>query len=355
EEERHQTLVEFNDTAVAYPQGETVIDLFAQSARSEIPAIVDGEDVLSYNAVDQAADRLALYLIDRGVSRGDVVAVCLERSAELIVSLLAILKAGAAYLPLSPDDPPDRLGFMLTDADSRRILTTAAQVDRLSVAGSKDHCDLIVLDDPVVQEDLGARCPEADATKMLLVTRPRPRDVAYVLYTSGSTGRPKGVVVRHESLMNRLRWMQQHHSIGAGDAILQKTPTTFDVSVWELLWWAVTGARVVMLEPGAHKDPAAVAEAICRYDVTVVHFVPSMLEAFVQHWADHPEALRNSRLEQVYASGEALPAPLVRRFHTLARSAGRMLLLTNLYGPTEATIDVTYYDTTGDEDNIPIG
>ena len=184
-----------------------------------------------------------------------------------------------------------------------------------------------------------------------------PDDLAYVIYTSGSTGRPKGVMVEHRSVVNRLRWMQRRYPLGADDVILQKTPVTFDVSVWELMWWAMAGASVALLEPGGERDPRKIIAAVERHRVTVMHFVPSMLGPFLDQLEDQPDSMhRLTSLHTVFCSGEALTPALVERFNRVFGAIG-VPRLVNLYGPTEATVDVSYFDcpSAGPVDAVPIG
>lgn len=346
--ERDRLVRGFNETAVAYPGDALVVDLFGDQAarRPDAIAVVDGERSLRYGELDAASNRLARHLIGLGVGPERVVGVCLERSAELIVTLLAIWKAGGAYLPLDPSYPEDRLAFMLADAGAVAVVATCRSAARLPGADSGGRPVRVLVDAPDTQPVIVAQsaAPLSDADRLAPLT---PDSLAYILYTSGSTGRPKGVAVGHRAIMNRLHWMQADGGFGEDDVILQKTPATFDVSVWEFFGWAMCGARVVMLPPGAHRDPEAVARAIHAHDVTSVHFVPSMFEAFLPHL----ENLRRSSLQQIYTSGEALPAHQVQAFD----AALKPVRLVNLYGPTEAAVEVTSYETRGDEASVPIG
>jgi amino acid adenylation domain-containing protein len=190
------------------------------------------------------------------------------------------------------------------------------------------------------------------------VVRNTPRDLAYVIFTSGSTGKPKGVMVEHRSLINRLHWMQHAYPIGESDVILQKTPFSFDVSVWELFWWALQGASLCMLVPGGERNPIAIVDAVRKHQVSVMHFVPSMLNVFLEYLdAKGADAVRRlASVRRVFASGEALTPSHVRKFNDLlgSKTGAR---LTNLYGPTEATVDVSYFDCPphNDIDTVPIG
>ncbi|WP_191062638.1 amino acid adenylation domain-containing protein, partial [Geminicoccus harenae] len=256
--------------------------------------------------------------------------VALPRSLELIVALTAILRAGGAYLPLDLAQPKERLRRMLATAAPSLVLTFSDQHDRLP-----DGWPLLDLD------------RAEDGGEGATVRPPAPGDAAYVIFTSGSTGEPKGVVNEHAGIVNRLCWMQAHYRISPGDRILQKTPVTFDVSVWELFLPLISGAELVIAPPEAHKDPAWLVRIIKEQGVTTLHFVPSMLAAFLEE-----PACRGLRLRQVFCSGEELPAALRDRFH--ARMGAE---LHNLYGPTEAAVDVSYWPA-GPEDRsspVPIG
>ncbi|MBF8188608.1 amino acid adenylation domain-containing protein [Nonomuraea sp. K274] len=285
------------------------------AATPDAPALRFGDVTLTYAELDRAASNLAVRLRERGAGPERIVAVALERSAELVVALVAVLKTGAAYLPVDPDYPAERATFMLADAEPVTTLRTLT----LDLAGQAG---------PGVRVD--------------------PRNPAYVIYTSGSTGRPKGVVVSHEAIVNRIRWMQAEYGLTAEDRVLQKTPSSFDVSVWEFFWPLVTGATLVVAEPGGHRDAAYLAALIQRERVTTVHFVPSMLRAFL---AD-PDATGCTGLRTVICSGEALPAGLAAGFHASLPGTG----LHNLYGPTEAAVDVTFWPCRpGVEGPVPIG
>ncbi len=307
----------------------TVPDLFAaQVARTpDHPALVFEDDELTYAELDAVSGRLARVLAARGAGPERVVALALPRSTHLVVAILAVLKTGAAYLPLDPGYPPGRIAFMLEDADPALVLAVADT----AVPGA------VLLDDPATL----AEVPDAPLEVVL-----RPENPAYVIYTSGSTGRPKGVVVPHAGIVNRLLWMQAEYGLTADDRVLQKTPSSFDVSVWEFLWPLLTGATEVLARPDGHKDPAYLARLIRDRAITTVHFVPSMLQVFLQE----PAAGECASLRRVLCSGEALPPDAVAQF-------GRVLdaELHNLYGPTEASVDVTSWRTSTEDSSVPIG
>nr|WP_231134579.1 non-ribosomal peptide synthetase [Motilibacter deserti] len=319
-DERDLVVRGWNDTARPVP-ATTLPELFAaQAARTPtaLALVPDGGRALTYVELDERASRLATVLRAHGAGPGRVVAVALDRSVDLVVSLYAAHKAGAAYLPLDPDHPADRLAFMLEDAAPVCVVCDEATAGRLPAGMA------------TVRADDAAAKPSEDAAG----SPAGPDDPAYVIYTSGSTGRPKGVVVPHRGIVNRLLWMQDAYRLGPDDRVVQKTPAGFDVSVWEFFWPLLAGATLVLARPGGHRDPAYLADLFVRARVTTAHFVPSMLQAFL----DEPSAAATcGSLRRVVCSGEALPEAAVRRFHTTLPGVE----LHNLYGPTEASVDVT--------------
>ncbi|MFI9325866.1 amino acid adenylation domain-containing protein, partial [Kitasatospora aureofaciens] len=337
EAERRRVLVEWNDTAGVVP-GVTLPDLFAaQVARTPDAVAVVFEGVeLSYAELDARANRLARLLTGRGVGPESVVGVVMERGVELVVSLLGVLKAGAAYLPVDPEYPAERIAFTLADAGAVCVLTAAAWK-----AVVPESADALVLDFPAIVEELAGHedgpFAAADRLGRLLPSHP-----AYVIYTSGSTGRPKGVVVAHSGIVNRLVWMQSAYGLTGADRVLQKTPFGFDVSVWEFFWPLVVGAGLVVARPQGHRDPGYLAGLIAGSGVTTAHFVPSMLEAFLRE----PSAGSCGGLRRVVCSGEALPGELRGRFFGVFP---RGVELHNLYGPTEASVDVTAWECGADQ------
>ncbi len=342
--ERHQLLVEWNDTGSAEttPDGILLHHLIArQAARTPDATAVRFEgEALSYAGLDAAANRLARHLRRLGVGPETAVGVCVERSVEMVVALLAVLKAGGAYVPLDPDYPAARLARMLEDLPVPVLLTRRREAAALPPHGARE----VLLDEGAPGwRDLSGTAPGVQAD---------PDGAAYVIFTSGSTGRPKGVVNTHRGIVNRLLWMQRQYGLGAEDRVLQKTPFSFDVSVWELFWPLLAGAELVMARPGGHRDGAYLAATIAEAGVTTLHFVPSMLAAFLEE----PGLDRLTSLRRVVASGEALPLDLARRFHErLGRVTGAVL--ENLYGPTEAAVDVTAWPVREDDGLavVPIG
>jgi amino acid adenylation domain-containing protein len=291
-----------------------------------------GGEGLTYADLDRRANQLAHRLRRLGVGPEVKVGIAAERSLELVVGLYGILKAGGAYVPIDPSYPEDRIAYMLADAGVPVLLTQAHLVDRLPAHGAT----VVRLDDPTLGDEPDTR-PERLAG---------PDHLAYTIYTSGSTGRPKGAMNAHRGIVNRLLWMQAEYGLDATDRVLQKTPFSFDVSVWEFFWPLLVGAQLVVAKPEGHKDPAYLVDVIERAGVTTLHFVPSMLQVFVET----PGVERCTSLRRVMASGEALPADLVQRHYQRLATP-----LHNLYGPTEAAVDVTYWPTSADDPAIPIG
>ncbi|HIE9579778.1 TPA: enterobactin non-ribosomal peptide synthetase EntF [Klebsiella variicola subsp. variicola] len=334
-------LAAVNDTVVPLP-ATTLSALVADQARKtpDAPALADARWQFSYREMRQQVVALAQLLRQRGVKPGDSVAVALPRSVFLTLALHGIVEAGAAWLPLDTGYPDDRLRMMLEDARPSLLITSEDQLARFS--------DIPGLESLCYQQPLAA----GDDAPLALS---KPDHTAYIIFTSGSTGRPKGVMVGQTAIVNRLLWMQDRYPLSAQDVVAQKTPCSFDVSVWEFWWPFIAGAQLVMAEPEAHRDPQAMQQFFARYGVTTTHFVPSMLAAFVASLdADSVAACRT--LRRVFCSGEALPTELCREWERLTGAP-----LHNLYGPTEAAVDVSWYPACGSElaavtgSSVPIG
>ncbi|HHJ4371567.1 TPA: enterobactin non-ribosomal peptide synthetase EntF [Klebsiella variicola subsp. variicola] len=334
-------LAAVNDTVVPLP-ATTLSALVADQARKtpDAPALADARWQFSYREMRQQVVALAQLLRQRGVKPGDSVAVALPRSVFLTLALHGIVEAGAAWLPLDTGYPDDRLRMMLEDARPSLLITSEDQLARFS--------DIPGLESLCYQQPLAA----GDDAPLALS---KPDHTAYIIFTSGSTGRPKGVMVGQTAIVNRLLWMQDRYPLSAQDVVAQKTPCSFDVSVWEFWWPFIAGAQLVMAEPEAHRDPQAMQQFFARYGVTTTHFVPSMLAAFVASLdADSVAACRT--LRRVFCSGEALPTELCREWERLTGAP-----LHNLYGPTEAAVDVSWYPACGPElaavtgSSVPIG
>lgn len=338
----HERLAKINDTTVEIPFT-TLSALVTQQADKtpDAPALADARYQFSYREMRQQVVALASLLRERGVRPSDSVAVALPRSVFLTLALHGIVEAGAAWLPLDTGYPDDRLRMMLEDAKPKLLIATEEQLARFSdIPGLESLC----YDSPL---------PAEDAAPLALS---QPNHTAYIIFTSGSTGRPKGVMVGQTAIVNRLLWMQNHYSLTADDVVAQKTPCSFDVSVWEFFWPFIAGAKLVMAEPEAHRDPLAMQQFFARYGVTTTHFVPSMLAAFVASLTPETAWESCASLKRVFCSGEALPADLCREWEQLTHAP-----LHNLYGPTEAAVDVSWYPAWGEDlaavtgNSVPIG
>ena len=332
-----QLIEDWNDTKITYSDDGYIHQRFeAQVKRTpDAIALKFANQNLSYAELNAKANQLAHYLVSQGVKPDMLIGICLERSLEMVIGLLGILKAGGAYVPLEPQYPQERLAFMLNDVAPLFVLTQSKFM-ALNFGISKVLC----LDSDWSKVE---NYPATD-----LSIRLHPDNLAYCIYTSGSTGKPKGVGISHRGILNRLQWMQAEYLLDSSDSVLQKTPYSFDVSVWEFFWPLITGARLVIAKPELHKDSLALVALIRGENITTVHFVPSMLQAFVET----PDVENCSALKRVICSGEVLPVDLVLRFQKKMPSQ-----LHNLYGPTEASVDVSYWKCLPpcQEMTIPIG
>ncbi len=346
EKEKQKILYKFNDTQADFPSDKTVQQLFEEQVvrTPSNKAVLFRDDSLTYRELNEKSNQLAKVLRKKGVKSNSIVGIMLDRSLEMIIGIYAILKAGGAYLPIDPKNPQDRILYMLDDCGSQILLINSGQQH-------KSHLTDLGVD----MVDLGDKALyTGDMSNIEHVNS--PTDLAYVIYTSGSTGNPKGVMIEHRSLINRINWMQKKYPIDENSVILQKTTYTFDVSVWELIWWSFEGAKVCMLEPEGEKDPLVIIEAIKRYGVTTMHFVPSMLSIFLHYLENYRDIKALASLKQVFASGEALSLQQVERFNKLLNATNGTELY-NLYGPTEAAIDVTSFDCSPkvELNTVPIG
>ena len=324
QQERRQLLVDWNNTDKSFP-GFRLHELFeAQAARNPAhPALVFRGRELSYAELNARSNQLAHYLCRNGAANGSLVGLFMERSFEMVVALVAILKSGAAYVPYDPELPASRLKMMLEDSRPVCVITQRDLRGELAAYTGEvialDSCGKLLDSQPASNPGI----PVA------------PRDAIYAIYTSGSTGVPKAAINTHEAVANRILWMQDEYQLDANDRILQKTPYSFDVSVWEFFWPLTFGATLVIAEPGGHKDPAYLADLIEAEGITTMHFVPSMLREFLEV----PKLDGCGGLKRVFSSGEALPRELTQKFYRRLSAQ-----LHNLYGPTEAAVDVTYWD-----------
>ena len=341
EADKKKILYDFNDTRIEYPKDKTIQELFeAQVEKTpDNIAVIFEDKKLTYRELNEKSNSLARVLRNKGVKADSIVGIMVERSLEMIIGIMGILKAGGAYLPIDPKYPKDRIEYILKDSGTKMLLSKSDLVESI---GFQDAVIDLFKDD-IFTEDFN-NLEKINSSSNL----------AYVIYTSGTTGNPKGAMIEHKALVNRLIWMQNKYPLNEKDTILQKTTYTFDVSVWELLWWSLVGAKVCMLSPNDEKDPVKIIEAINKHNITTMHFVPSMLDVFLYCLEESKKASSLSSLKQVFCSGEALNFKQVSGFY---KEFGDSKKLINLYGPTEATIDVSYFETTSNPDVkvIPIG
>jgi amino acid adenylation domain-containing protein len=332
--ERRRVVEDWNRVEAA-ELDETLVDLIrAQAMRTADATAVSYEDVsLSYAELEDRSNRMARLLRSRGVSTETRVGICLDRSLDLIVTLLGVVKAGAAFVPLDPEYPTERLAYVVDDAGISNVVTELKWLDRLPTG-----LDLVLVNaDRAVLTKYRAAPIDAGV---------RRENAAYVIYTSGSTGRPKGAINSHENIVSSIGWVQGLYRLGADDVMLMKTPLGFDDSVREVFWTLSTGGRVVVAVPGGHRDPAYLARVIAKEGVTFLHTVPSLLQAFV----DEPSARgRCGSLRYVMSGGEVLTPALQRRFFEMAEAD-----LVNHYGPSEAGVDVTSWVCRRDAGDAPI-
>ena len=340
-EEKNKILFAFNNTAGVYSGPSNYCDLFYQSVNShpEQVAVIFEDKSLTYQELDQKSNQIAHYLNSKGLRKDLIVGIYLNRSIEMITGILGILKAGAAYLPIDPEYPDERISFMLDDAAVGIILTNEDTLKKSSTKIQSGNYSLISLNSA-----------ESDVLQFP-ATRPEisiaPEDLAYVIFTSGSTGRPKGVMNEHQGLVNRLKWAQSYFNLGADDVVLQKTTYCFDVSVWELLWPIMVGAKLVFAKPDGQKDSNYIESLIDKHKISTIHFVPSMLEIFLLSL----EKGACKSLQRVLCSGEELSLRQVSLFREKLDHAA----LFNLYGPTEAAIDVSCWTVPETTEKISIG
>ncbi|WP_268746751.1 non-ribosomal peptide synthetase [Pseudomonas chlororaphis] len=336
--EKQRMLEQWNATAVNFPPVAALHHLFEQQVAKtpDAIALTFENRHLSYRQLNESANQLAHCLIEHGVGPDQLVAVCMERSLEMTIGLLGILKAGAAYVPVDPHYPGERVAYMLEDAAPVMVLTQRA-LSGCVPPGLRNLC----LDSGDARL---ARQPQSNPGRPV-----DPANLAYCIYTSGSTGKPKGSLNSHQAIVNRILWMQATYPLDATDKVLQKTPFSFDVSVWEFFWPLSTGAQLLVARPEGHKDPRYLEALIDSAGVTTAHFVPSMLSAYMAYTqASHSRSLR-----RVFSSGEALSTSVQNDFFKKYPATE----LHNLYGPTEAAIDVTHWHCRPDADGhaVPIG
>lgn len=325
-----------NQTAADYPFVGGLIPLFEAKAAAipGHPAIIYEDRLATYAEFNARVNRLARRLVELGCRRDRLIGLCLDRCFDIATAVWAVLKAGGAYVPLSVEDPDLRLKDIIDDAGLEIVLCDATTAPRLRPLAK--HA--------IVAAEAAEAADYSDANPGIPIAEDQ---LAYTIFTSGSTGRPKGVMIEHAAIHNRIVWMQERYKLGGGDRVLQKTPYTFDVSVWEFLWPFIAGATLVVARPGGHKSPNYLVRTMREQKVTCAHFVPSMLRMFLR-----AKGLDELGLRLIFCSGEALPFDLRNDFLRLVKSE-----LHNLYGPTEAAVDVSAWDCSEDagESIVPIG
>jgi amino acid adenylation domain-containing protein len=341
--EKRQILFDFNNTEAEYPGHKTVDEEFASQVikTPHYKAVIFGDIQLTYQVLNKQANQLARMLIARGVSVNSIVVLMVERSIEMMIGLWGIMKAGGIYLPISPNYPGERIKYLINDSRAACLLTLKKFKKEWN-----QFLPVISLEENDWYEGETHHLEPVNCS----------RDLAYLIYTSGTTGKPKGTLIEHQSVMNRLNWMQKGYPIDEKDILIQKTPIVFDVSIWELFWWSFEGAALFVLAPELEKHVDALVEAVGKYNVTTMHFVPSMLKVFLEYIEEAGEVGKLSGLRQVFASGEALGRHQVENFNRLLNT-GNGARLINLYGPTEATVDVSFFNCSTAEifETIPIG
>jgi len=343
QDEKYMIENHFNNTDKDYKIDKTVIEMFEDQVKKNPDkiAVISDKETITYGELNKRANSLAIKLKNLGVKKEDFVVIIAKRSVEMLVGIYAILKAGGVYVPISPSYPKNRIEYIIKDCLPKVVLQYDVDISFI------DPSAYIVLD--LADKDnyaLDANNPEHVSTL---------EDAVYCIYTSGTTGQPKGVINVNKGLANRLYWMQDRYPLTEADVILQKTSYTFDVSVWEILWWGIIGATVSLLPEGAEKDPSVICDVIERTSITVIHFVPSMLNIFLSYVETYGNKKVFSKLKYIFSSGEALNSSSVSKVLSIISSINSSAKLINLYGPTEASIDVTYFECNEHTNLVPIG
>ncbi|MBI1890864.1 MAG: non-ribosomal peptide synthase/polyketide synthase [Burkholderiales bacterium] len=340
EDERHTLLELWNDTEKTFRQPDRLHLLFARQAAAtpNAVAVAAGQTSLSFAELDAKANQLAHRLIENGVGRKMLVGLCVERSIDMVVGMIAVLKAGAAYVPLDPTYPHDRLNYMLEQSKAAVLITRPELIPIF--AGQDVTSVMIDQADAHALDKYPATAPAVEAAK---------EDYAYVIYTSGSTGKPKGVPISHAAICNQMGWVLNLFPMNASDRMLHKTPFSFDASVWEIWAPLISGAQLVLASPEGHKDVQYLVETIIQEKITVIQLVPALFRAMLTV----PEINKITTLRRIFLGGEALPVDLAKQ---AMRIGGRAI---NLYGPTECSINASYYDAAalpeGAQGYVPIG
>lgn len=333
-----------NNTEYPYDNSKTVIDYFDLQAKEhpENKALYFVKDYMTFGAFQNKINQLANYLISLQL-RNAVIGVFMDKSFDMMIAIYGILKSGNIYMPISQDYPEKRILFVLRDSNAALVIVNKNSYIQLdNIKSNVRYLD-------IEYEKIWSQSDECKSCCL-------PNDLAYIIYTSGTTGNPKGVMVAHNSLMNRLNWMQHTYQLTENDVLLQKTSISFDVSLWELFWWSMVGASLCLLKKGLEKFPMALTEIIEEFSISVIHFCPSLLNSFLNYVIENKKEESVKSIRQVICSGEELLKSHVEKFKT-SLYLNNNTQLANLYGPTEATIDVTFYncDFTFIPDKIPIG
>lgn len=299
----------------------------------------------TYKELNDASNAMANLLLQKKIAIEDNVIIHLERSIELFICIFGILKAGGVYIPITPNYPSLRIKHIISESNPKFIITSKRFIQNYD---SSDP-ELILVDDFINQyQALDIETP---------IINIKSKNLAYTIYTSGTTGKPKGVQIEHHSVLNRIGWMQKKYPLNEYDILLQKTPITFDVSIWELFWWAFAGARLVILPDGEEKKPLQLIKYIEEYNISVIHFVPSMFNVFIDIIGEHEKIEQINSLKWIFCSGEKLEGTSVNQLYQITSTYPNSTSIVNLYGPTEATVDVTFYECKKNKHhgNIPIG
>lgn len=342
---KNEHLYKFNNTDAAFPESFTIQQLFEEQVKRtpDKCAVFFADKMLTYNQLNRKANQLANFLRGLEVKPDDVIALAANRSLEMIIGIWGIIKSGCAYLPVAPDSPVERTNYVLSNSRAKILMVQNSAYLKNNFKGQ-----IIDLNNFDTADNNSENPPLIN----------KPQDLIYVIYTSGSTGKPKGVMIEHRSVINRLNWMQKQFPISTNDVILQKTPFYFDVSVWELFWWSLNGGAMSFLVPGGERIPSLITDAVKKYNVTVLHFVPSMLTVFLEHLENKgdSEITKLKSLKYLFTSGETLTSSHVKKFNKIINEKTGAKLV-NLYGPTEATVDATYFTCPSDSDidKVPIG
>ncbi len=327
EGDKYLLLVEWNDTKIHYPQVACLQDMFVAQVNHtpDVIALIDEQSRYNYWELNRYANQVAHILQQVGVGPNQLVGICIPRQAKMVVAILAILKAGGAYLPIDSEYPQDRIDYMIQDSQIKVLITLTEIAERLS----SHSLNFICLDSETEAKNIATQSEENPSHTATL------NDLAYMIYTSGSTGRPKGVMIPHQGIANHMAWMQTTFPLSIGDAVLQKTPFSFDASVWEFFAPLFSGACLIVARPGGHRDSQYMAEVIEKYHITTLQLVPSALRMLLE--VVSKDSLQS--LKRVYCGGEVLSPDLKEKFYRKVDDC----VLVNLYGPTECTIDATYW------------